>query len=93
MILYYGMSKTGFACFKELDDSGKQEVNEILKAQFDKAKQTINEYRDKLLEAKEFLLANKTITDEDFSRIVLGKQYKYHKELHIIRSEFVLKIN
>ena len=71
MITRYGMSKNGFVYSKELDEVGKQEINDILKDQFDKAKEYIEKYKDKITEAKEYLLANSTISDEDFTRIVM----------------------
>ena len=70
MILRFGMSETGFASFGELDETGKKEVNSILAQQFNMAKNRIGEYKDKMQEAKEFLLKNKSITDEEFSSIV-----------------------
>ena len=71
MITRYGMSQNGFVYSKELDDAGKQEINDILKEQFDKAKECIEEYKEKMSEAKEYLLANSTISDEEFTRIVM----------------------
>ena len=71
MIMRFGMSKNGFAYFKELDETGKQEVNDILKEQFEKAKKNVEEYRDRLTEAKEYLLCNHTISYDEFTRIVI----------------------
>ena len=72
MVMRFGMSKNGFANKKELDDAGWQEVNNILKEQFDRAQELVENNKDKIEEAKEYLLSNRTITDEEFSRIVIG---------------------
>ena len=72
MVLRFGMSKHGFAAFRELDEDGKKEINEILKEQFEVAKQRIEEYKEPLSKAKEYLLKNHTITDAEFTDIVIG---------------------
>lgn len=67
MVLRFGMSSHGFAAFKELDAEGRKEVNEILRVQFDRAKKFVEEYRERLLKAKNYLLKRRSITDEEFA--------------------------
>lgn len=76
MIMRFGMSKNGFACFKELDADVKKEINELLTAQFDRAVEEITENKDKLEKAKAYLLENCTITDEEFQKFIADKPTK-----------------
>ena len=70
MVTRFGMSDNGFASFSEINDQARKEINDILKSQFDEAKKYITEYKDKLEEAKQFLLTNRTITDKEFTEFI-----------------------
>lgn len=70
MVMRFGMSKSGFAYTDELSDSAKEEINEILKTQFDRAKETVQSHKEALTKAKTFLLEKRTISDEEFSSFI-----------------------
>lgn len=71
MIGRYGMSKHGFAVRKKTDaEAVEAEADELLSEQFAEAKRLIGEYREGMLKAKQQLLEKRTITDEEFSRIM-----------------------
>ena len=80
MVLRFGMSKHGFAAFKELDESGKHEINQILMEQFNRAKSLLDARRDVLAEAKTYLLEHRTITDDEFSYMVFDTEFSHVRE-------------
>lgn len=72
MISSFGMSEYGLAVRTRRDERGDDELNAILNAEFAAACKLIGEHRDKLKEAKEYLLEKKTISEEEFKKIVIG---------------------
>ena len=70
MVTRFGMSKSGFASFGDIDGNNRREINDILQEQFEKAKEIIEEHKDQIEKAKEYLLLNRTISDEEFSDFV-----------------------
>ena len=70
MITRYGMSKNGFAQIKDIDDDARKEINELLSNEFKRAKKEIEAHKKVLEKAKEFLLKNKTISQDDFEKLI-----------------------
>ncbi len=72
MISTYGMSKKGFTVTKTRTEKGNEEVDEILKECFEDAKHIISERLEAVKTAKDILLKNKVITDEELTKILEG---------------------
>ena len=70
MISRYGMSQKGFTVTKERTEKGKEEIDEILRNCFDDAKHIISSNIKGLEKAKDLLLKNKSITDEELTGIL-----------------------
>ncbi|MBO7398323.1 MAG: AAA family ATPase [Clostridia bacterium] len=70
MVSRYGMSRNGFSVTGEKTDRDRAEIDEILKQEFSKAKGLISERAAALERAKDVLLEKKTITEEEFLRIL-----------------------
>ena len=56
------------------------EVMELLKGAYEKAKAQITEHKDKLLEIADFLISKETITGAEFMKIFKGEQEEAKKE-------------
>ncbi|MBO4261467.1 MAG: AAA family ATPase [Clostridia bacterium] len=72
MISRYGMSKKGFTVKKDRTAQGNEEVDEILAECFEDAKHIISDNLTALKTAKDILLKNKSITDEELTNILEG---------------------
>ena len=72
MISRYGMSSKGFTVTKERTEAAKEEIDGILKNCFDDAKSIISGNMAALEKAKDILLKNKVITDEELTALMKG---------------------
>ena len=70
MVSRFGMSKNGFSVTGEKSERDRQEVDEILRGEFENARKIISEHRSALERAKNFLLEKHTISDAEFTDIL-----------------------
>ena len=70
MVSRFGMSKNGFSVTGEKSERDRQEVDEILRCEFENARKIISEHRSALERAKNFLLEKHTISDAEFTDIL-----------------------
>ena len=64
------LSKNGFSVTGEKSERDRQEVDEILRGEFENARKIISEHRPALERAKNFLLEKHTISDTEFTDIL-----------------------
>ncbi len=73
MISSFGMSGSGFAVRDRRDAEADREINSILGEGFDRAKRICSEHACELRRAKEKLIADKTLSSEEFLALISGE--------------------